>query len=181
MSKLLRILFRPTIRLVNWCIAQGYVLRNERLLSQLDCVDRTTVALYGQITIAHPGRCKIGRGVAIHDAKWNAMGSITIGNYVHIGPRVTILTVSHNYEGDRVPYDETVIEDPVVIEDNVWIGCDVVIAPGTHIEEGAIIAMGATVAGRIPRGAIVGAAKWRILKTRDLDHYEKLKAEGKFH
>ena len=55
------------------------------------------------------------------------------------------------------------------------------LAPGTHIEEGAIIAMRAIVAGRIPRGAIVGVAKWRILKTRDLDHYEKLKAEGKFH
>ena len=55
------------------------------------------------------------------------------------------------------------------------------LAPGTHIEEGAIIAMGATVAGRIPRGAIVGAAKWRLLKTRDMDHYERLKAEGQFH
>ena len=93
---------------------------------------------------------------------------------------MTIITISHNYEGEVLPYDTTKIEAPVVIEDNVWVGANVVIAPGTHIEEGAVIAMGATVAGRVPKGAIVGAAKWRILKERDLARYERLKAEGKF-
>ena len=68
-----------------------------------------------------------------------------------------------------------------MIEDFVWVGCDVVIAPGTHIEEGCIIAMGATVSGRIPRGSVVGAAKWRVLKLRDMQKFEALKAAGKFN
>jgi len=169
------------IWLVNWSIAQGHVLRNRKLLKQLNCEDPGTVCLYGNIVIAYPERCRLGRSVHIHDANWNAMGGITVGNHVHFGPRVTILTISHNYKGEKIPYDEDLVENPVVIEDNVWIGTDVIIAPGAHIEEGAIVAMGATVAGRIPKGAIVGAAKWRVLNQRDMDHYERLKTEGKFH
>ena len=68
-----------------------------------------------------------------------------------------------------------------MIEDFVWVGCDVVIAPGTHIEEGCIIAMGATVSGRIPRGSVVGAAKWRMLGCADMQKFEALKAAGKFN
>jgi len=62
-----------------------------------------------------------------------------------------------------------------------WIGCDVVIAPGTYIEEGSVIAMGTTVSGRNPQGSIAGVEKWRVLKTRDMDRVEALKAEGKFY
>jgi carbonic anhydrase/acetyltransferase-like protein (isoleucine patch superfamily) len=51
----------------------------------------------------------------------------------------------------------------------------------THIEEGCIIAMGATVSGRIPKGSVVGSPKVRTLKMRDMEKYERLKAEGKFH
>ena len=181
MTRLLRIVFRPIIWLVDWCIVQAQVSRNRKLLRQLDCIDAGSVALYGDITISSPGKCRIGRGVAIHDAIWNAKGGITIGDHVYFGPRVNILTISHDYKGEEIPYDDKIIEGPVVIEDNVWIGADVIIAPGTHIEEGAIVAMGATVAGRIPKGAVVGAAKWRLLKQRDMDHYERLKAGGKFH
>ena len=179
--EILRFVSRPMIWYVRWSIAQGYVLENRKLLKTLNTKDPKTVFLYGKISISHPGECKLGEHVSIHNAEWNAEGGITIGNYVHFGNDVAILTVSHNYEGQAIPYDSTFTTKPVVIEDYVWVGQNVVIAPGTHIEEGCVIAMGATVAGRISKGSIVGAAKHRTLKMRDMDKYEALKAAGTFH
>ena len=31
------------------------------------------------------------------------------------------------------------------------------------------------------RNILLLAAKWRLLKQRDMDHYERLKAGGRFH
>lgn len=157
------------------------MIRNAKLLPQLDAKDSKSVCLYGKVSIHHPENCHLGRSVHIHECDWNAEGGITIGDCVHFGPRTTILTQSHNYEGETIPYDSTHILKPVVIESYVWVGCDVVIAPGTHIEEGCVIAMGATVSGRIPKGSIVGAAKWRLLKQRDMEKFERLKQAGKIH
>ena len=106
-------------------------------MKKLDAVDPSTLKLFGNVDIASPQKCHIGHHVSIHDAYWNASGEITIGNYVHFGPRVNILTVSHNIRGEEIPYDSTNVYKPVVIEDFVWVGSDVIIAPGTHIEEGA--------------------------------------------
>ena len=179
--EILRFVSRPKIWYFRWCNAQGNVLENRRLLRKLNAEDSETVFLYGRISVAHPENCRLGHHVSIHDAEWNAEGGISIGNHVHFGADVSILTVSHNYEGQSIPYDSTFITKSVVIEDNVWVGQNVVIAPGTHIEEGCVIAMGATISGRIPKGSIVGAAKWRTLKMRDMDKYETIKGAGKFH
>ena len=181
LGKILRIIFLPAILFVAWSEREWQTIRRQRLIKKLDAADPSTLALYGKIDIACPENCHIGYHVAIHDADWNASGQITIGNYVYFGPRVNILTISHNIEGNKIPYDPTYVYKPVVIEDFVWVGTDVVIAPGTHIEEGAVIAMGSTISGRIPKGAIVGNQKFRILKYRDMEKYESLKAEKKFH
>ena len=180
-SSLLRWLLWPAVYFTQWAGQQYQTVRNDRLRRRLNAAAPDTLSLAGAVHITCPENCTVGRGVAIHDAEWNARGGITIGNYVHFGARVTILTASHNYEGDEVPYDATFVVKPVIIEDNVWIGCDVVIAPGTHLEEGAVIAMGAVISGHVPKGAIVGSQKWRILKHRDMDKYEAIKAAGKFH
>ena len=181
LREVFRFLFRPAIWFVAWAVAQEKVLANRKLLKRLDAVDPSTVRLFGKVRISSPAKCKVGRCVGIHDAEWDARGGITIGDYVHFGERVTILTSSHNYEGEKIPYDKTRVSKPVVIESFVWVGSDVVIAPGTHIEEGCVIAMGATVSGRIPKGSVVGAAKWRVLNMRDMAKYEDLKAAGEFH
>jgi acetyltransferase-like isoleucine patch superfamily enzyme len=180
-NSFMRFVLRPLIWFVGWAQAQQNVITNAKLLKQLDCADSSTVKLYDAVRIAAPQHCHLGKHVSIHDAEWDAIGHIHVGNYVHFGPRVTILTTSHNHHGEEIPYDSTHIRKPVVIEDCVWVGADVVIPPGTHIEEGCIIAMGATVSGRIPKGSIVGAPKVRTLNMRDMEKYERLKAEGKFH
>lgn len=181
LRKVFRHAVRPALWFIEWAQVQTAMSRNEKLLKRIVTKDASTVQLHGQIRIVYPDRCVVGNHVSIHDADWNAMGGISIGNYVHFGPDVAILTASHNFEGTAIPYDDTLVLKPVVIEDYCWIGRGVMIAPGTHIEEGVVVAMGAVVSGRIAKGSIVSAQKHRVVRTRDLDRYEALKAEKKFH
>jgi acetyltransferase-like isoleucine patch superfamily enzyme len=52
---------------------------------------------------------------------------------------------------------------------------------GVSIGEGAIIQAGSVVVKNIPKYAIAGGHPATVFKYRDIDHYERLKAEGKFH
>ena len=80
-----------------------------------------------------------------------------------------------------LPYnDDPIINKDVIIEDFVWIGKRVTILPGTKIGEGAVIQAGAVVHGEIPSCAIAGGNPAKVFKYRDIEHYEKLKAEEKF-
>lgn len=108
-------------------------------------------------------------------------GRVTIGDNFHSGKRVEILTSYHNYDGgNALPYDDTLITRDVTIGDNVWVGQDVTILAGSSIGEGAVIQAGSVVAGNIPACAVAGGHPAKVFKMRDLVHYEKLKAEGRF-
>lgn len=110
-----------------------------------------------------------------------APGGLTIDDNVIIGPRVNIHTSNHRYENaEALPYDGTTILKPVHICENVWIGANVLIVPGVKIHEGAVVAMGSVVTKDVPKGAIVGGNPAVIIKYRDIEHYEKLKAEKNF-
>lgn len=107
-------------------------------------------------------------------------GEVVIGNNVHCAKGLQIYTSFHNYEGTKLPYDETVINKDIFIGDNVWIGADVTILGGVSIGEGAIIQAGSVVVKDIPALGIAGGHPAMPFKYRDKDHYEKLKAESAF-
>lgn len=110
-------------------------------------------------------------------------GQCKIGRYFHSGRECMILTSNHKYdEGNKIPYDDTenTIKD-VEIGDFVWFGSRVMILPGTKIGEGAIIQGGSVVHGEIPPYAIAGGNPAKVFKYRDIEHFKKLKKEGKFH
>jgi acetyltransferase-like isoleucine patch superfamily enzyme len=109
-------------------------------------------------------------------------GNVFIGSNFHSGPDILILTRNHNFDkGKKIPYDETYIRKSVTIEDNVWLGARVIILPGVKINEGAIVQAGAVVVNEVPKCAIVGGNPATVIKHRDIEHYEKLKKESKFH
>lgn len=107
-------------------------------------------------------------------------GKVIIGNYFHSGIECLIIAQNHNYEGEKIPYDETYIYKDIIIDDFVWLGSRVMILPGTHIGEGAIIQGGSVVHGKIPPYAIAGGNPAKVFKYRDIEHFKKLKSEGKF-
>lgn len=79
------------------------------------------------------------------------VGLITIGKSVMIGPSITIIAESHNFDDvDKKIVDQGVKSTGVVINDNVWIGANVTILDGVNIGEGSIIGAGAVVNRNIP-------------------------------
>lgn len=130
--------------------------------------------------------CKFTKRTVIGDyCNFNGMrvmggGSVTFGNYFHSGIECMIITQNHNYEGDRIPYDEKIILKTITIGDCVWFGNRVTVTGGIAIGEGAIVAAGAVVTKDVPPFAIVGGNPAKVIKFRDKEHYNKLKSEGKF-
>ena len=108
-------------------------------------------------------------------------GKVLIGNNFHSGKNCSMITQTHNYDtGRAIPYDDTYIFKDICIEDNVWIGDSVIILGGVIIGEGAIIQAGSVVVKNIPKYAIAGGHPAKVFSQRNIAHYEKLKAEGKF-
>lgn len=108
-------------------------------------------------------------------------GGVAIGRYFHPGRGLTIFSSNHNYAtGTRIPYDGVQIELPVTIEDFVWCGANVTIMPGVIVGEGAVVGGGSVVTKNVPRCAVVGGNPARVLKYRDIERFDRLKAAGEF-
>lgn len=124
----------------------------------------------------------LGDHVGFNGAFIYGGGKVTIGNWFHAGEGLKIFTRNHNYDhGEAIPYDKTSVMKEVVIGDFVWIGAQVILLPGTKIGEGAIIQAGSVVHGEIPPLAIAGGNPAKVFAHRDAEHFNRLKAAGKFH
>ena len=55
------------------------------------------------------------------------------------------------------------------------------ISGNVTIGEGAVVAIGSVVVKEIPKCAIVGGNPAKVIKYRDISHYEKLVSEKRFH
>lgn len=108
-------------------------------------------------------------------------GRVVIGDNFHSGPDCLFICQNHNFDkGEAIPYDSTYILRDITIEDNVWLGSRVIVLGGVTIGEGAIIQAGSTVVSDIPKYSIAGGHPAKPFSKRNIEHYEKLKAEGKF-
>ena len=131
--------------------------------------------------IASTAVVEIGDHASFNGITITGVGGVKIGDYFHSAPNVKIMLGSHDYDHDeRIPYGRKTTIKQVVIDDFVWIGSDVIISGNVHIGEGAIVAIGSVVVKDVPRCAIVGGNPAKIIKYRDIEHFEKLKADGKY-
>lgn len=163
-------------------VRQISAIKLARLKKSFGAIGRN-VQLPGDGVFGVPEQIFLGSNIYIGPgAYFFADGSLKIHDNVIIGPRVTILTSNHRYDGaNALPYDGISILRQVVICENVWIGANVSITPGVSIGEGAVIAMGSVVTKDVPRGAVMGGNPARILKYRDMVKYEALKKGGMFY
>ena len=131
--------------------------------------------------------CKFGENVSVADhCNFNGMsvrgsGCCSFGSYFHSGHDCIIETQSHNYEGEAIPYDGTYRTYTIKIGDFVWFGDNVMVCGNVTIGEGAIIAAGSVVVKDVPNYAIVGGNPAKVLKYRDIEHFNKLKDQNKFN
>ncbi|WP_181008451.1 acyltransferase [Sphingomonas montanisoli] len=92
-------------------------------------------------------------------------GDIHIGEYVHLGPGVTLLTTDHKI-GAAKKRAGTPFSGTIRIEKGSWLGARAVVFSGVTIAEGCIVGAGAIVTKSTePHGLYVGAPARRI---RDL-------------
>lgn len=151
-----------------------YTLLVKRKVKKYGC--RLVVNKYSSMT----SNTSIGDYCNFNGMKINGIGTVVIGNYFHSGCDCKIFTSNHNYEGQFIPYDTSHICKRIIIKDCVWLGDNVLIVGNVTIGEGAIIGAGSVVVKDIPDYAIVAGNPARIIKYRNVDHYNSLKEAKKY-
>jgi maltose O-acetyltransferase len=133
------------------------------------------VHLNGISNFISPENIAIGNNVHIGRNGWfHGGGGIIIGDNTHISRNCAIFSASHNFKGERLPYDSSLIKKSVSIGRNTWIGMNVMIIPGVTIGEGVVVGLGTVVVDDIPPYSIVGASGHKIIRSRDKKHYDYL-------
>lgn len=157
-------------------------LRLKKRLKQLRQLGENYDIHYKTV-IYYADRVSIGDNVYIGpNAEINGLGQVEIYSGVIIGPNLIVHSANHRFrEAKSIPYDEYFDFKKVTICENVWIGGNVIITPGSEIGEGCIIGAGCVVSGKIPPLSIVVGNPCQIIKSRDKEHYEKLKDENQIY
>ncbi len=85
-----------------------------------------------------------------------------------MGPRVTILTMNHDFSDTSRPMIEQGHTEnrPVVVEDDVWIGVGVILLPGVRVGRGAVVGAGAVVTKSVAPWSVVGGNPARVIGAR---------------
>ncbi|WED24313.1 sugar O-acetyltransferase [Vibrio sp. JC009] len=100
---------------------------------------------------------------------------IHIGDYVMIGPNVTLATAGHPIDPEmRIKVAQFNV--PIRIEKNVWIGANSVVLPGITIGENSVIGAGSIVTKDIPANVVAVGNPCRVLREineRDREYYYK--------
>jgi acetyltransferase-like isoleucine patch superfamily enzyme len=153
--------------------------KRQALRQAASCTDVASLKVHGPVWLSP--QTHLGRNVNFNGLRVNGHGTLHIGDNFHSGEDCLIITQNHRYHGEALPYDDTYDLLPVHIGDNVWFGSRVTVLGGVTIGEGAIVQAASCVVRDVPPGAIVGGHPAQVFSQRDMEHYERLKAEGRFH
>lgn len=111
---------------------------------------------------------RIGDGAWIgQDAYMQSAGGVTIGRRVGVGPRVTIITATHEETPPGTPIIDAPLRfAPVEVGDGCDIGVGAVLLPGARLGEGVQVGANAVVSGEFPAGSVVAGVPARLLRRR---------------
>ena len=90
-------------------------------------------------------------------------GHIYIGNFVMLGPNVTLATANHPIEPSLRARGLQYNKD-IRIGDNTWIGAGVIVTPGVTIGKNCVIGAGSVVTRDIPDGTVAVGNPCRVLR-----------------
>jgi galactoside O-acetyltransferase len=100
---------------------------------------------------------------------------IYIGDYVMIGPNVTLSTAGHPVEPE-MRKKVAQFNIPIHIEENVWIGANSVVLPGITIGKNSVIGAGSIVTKDIPANVVAVGNPCKVMREiseRDKKYYYK--------
>ena len=126
---------------------------------------------------------EIGDGAGFgKNVKIRGDGPVFIGRRAVLAEDTIVYTQVHDYDhSDTLPFGWGYTYPETRIDEFAWVGLRCIILPGAHVGEGAIVQAGSVVMGRIPPCAIAAGNPAKVIGWRDVDHYNRLKAEGRFH
>jgi len=126
----------------------------------------------GALRITGPGRIElfsIGESSFVTGPVSVDLGArIRIGDRVHIGHELLLLTLDHEI-GPPTERCAQLVAAPIDIGDACWIGSRVTILPGVTIGRGAVVASGAVVTRDVPPETMVGGVPARIMRNLEED------------
>ena len=160
-----------------WVVSLYLLLKYKALVSPKARVQFSQQISFGKGTVVKPfaviqtqgGHISIGHDCAISSFNHISTGirEVKIGNYVRIGPSVTILGGSRNFKKRSVRImDQGSFHEGVTIGDDVFIGAGAVIMPGCHIGEGVVIGANSVVTRDFPPYAVVAGVPAKIIGER---------------
>ena len=123
------------------------------------------------VTFVHTNRLKIGRHFGCNTGTYiNAVGGITMGDYVLLGSNVTISSGIHPIDGALPPvYARPTVPKEIRIEDDVWIAAGAVILPGVTLKKGTVIGANAVVTEDTEAYGVYAGMPARKLRSRTED------------
>lgn len=112
---------------------------------------------------------KIGNHVGIaQNCFIQVRGKVKIGNYVILGPGVSIFSENHLFENKNTPImQQGASRKGVIIEDDVWLGAGATILDGVIVGRGSVIAAGSVVNKDVVPYSIVAGVPAKLIKMRD--------------
>jgi acetyltransferase-like isoleucine patch superfamily enzyme len=116
------------------------------------------------------GKISIGKKCSINNFVQIANGDaeIRIGDYVRIGPSVTILSSSRNFKKkNEIILNQGFTHSTTTVENDVLIGAGAIILKGCHIGRGAVIGAGSVVTKNIPPYSVVVGAPAKVIGERE--------------
>ena len=114
-------------------------------------------------------KLRVGKFFGVNTGTYiNAVGGITIGNYVLIGSNVTISSGQHPIEGiNPSVFERPIIPKEIIIEDDVWIGAGAVIMPGITLKKGTVVGACSVVTKSTEEYSIVVGAPAKKIRSRN--------------
>lgn len=104
-------------------------------------VERSVTIVSGPLELA--GRSYVNRGCFL-----DCRGGLRVGVNTLIGPRVSLLTATHEIQA-AYPRAGPVKYAPIVIGNHAWIGAGTTVLAGSIIGDGCVVAAGALVRGQL--------------------------------
>jgi acetyltransferase-like isoleucine patch superfamily enzyme len=114
----------------------------------------------------------VGRGTEFDVAE-----SVTVGAHTIIAPGCFVTDHNHGISPQLRIDQQGCISRRVEIGRDVWLGANVVVVAGVTIGDGAVVGAGSIVTRDVPSMAIVAGVPARILRSRDSELRDAIKAD----
>jgi acetyltransferase-like isoleucine patch superfamily enzyme len=143
------------------------------LISKFDVLIEPNVAIKFPRSISFGKRCTVQSGTYIYGSRRNipvkigdyvvishantilGEGGLEIGDFTHLGPKVTVVTQYGDGQSDPCVVDPKVKYAAIAIGKGCWIGAGSIIMPGTRIGDRTRVAPNSVVYGRWPGNQLI--------------------------